>query len=128
MFQLADEADKKNLKVGVGLMVRHCRGRQELLKRIQDGEIGDIVLMRGYRMRGRSATARSPSPTTSAICSGRSARFHSWIWASGGCFSDYYIHQIDECSWMKGAWPVQAHALGGRHYRGDVARPELRYL
>ncbi len=45
--------------------------------------------------------------------------FHSWIWASGGCFSDYYIHQIDECSWMKGAWPVQAHALGGRHYRGD---------
>ena len=45
--------------------------------------------------------------------------FHSFLWASGGCFSDYYIHQIDECSWMKGAWPVQAHALGGRHYRGD---------
>ena len=34
-------------------------------------------------------------------------------------FSDYYIHQIDECSWMKGAWPVEAHAVGGRHYRGD---------
>jgi predicted dehydrogenase len=45
--------------------------------------------------------------------------FHSWIWSSGGCYSDYYIHQIDECSWMKGAWPIQAHALGGRHYRGD---------
>jgi len=39
--QAADEADKKNLKVGVGLMVRHCRGRQELKKRIDDGEIGD---------------------------------------------------------------------------------------
>ncbi|MBC7239004.1 MAG: gfo/Idh/MocA family oxidoreductase, partial [Chloroflexi bacterium] len=34
--------------------------------------------------------------------------------------SDFYIHQIDECSWMKGAWPVKAHALGGRHYRGDA--------
>jgi predicted dehydrogenase len=45
--------------------------------------------------------------------------FHSFLWASGGCFSDYYIHQIDECSWMKGAWPVEAQALGGRHYRGD---------
>ena len=29
------------------------------------------------------------------------------------------IHQVDECSWMKGAWPVEAHAVGGRHYRGD---------
>ena len=62
MFKLAEEADKKNLKVGVGLMVRHCHGRQELLKRIQDGEIGDIVLIRGYRMSGRSATAsRKPA-------------------------------------------------------------------
>jgi hypothetical protein len=118
MFKLAEEADKKNLKVGVGLMVRHCRGRQELLKRIKDGEIGDIILLRGYRMSGRSATAsRKPNNISELMWQIRT--FHSWIWASGGCFSDYYIHQIDECSWMKGAWPVEAHALGGRHYRGD---------
>jgi hypothetical protein len=43
-------------------------------------------------------------------------RFHSFIWASGGVYSDFYIHQIDECSWMKGAWPISAAALGGRHY------------
>jgi len=118
MFQLSDEADKKNLKVGVGLMVRHCRGRQELLARIKDGEIGDIILLRGYRMAGRSATTRArPSAMSELLWQIRS--FHSWIWASGGCYSDYYIHQIDECSWMKGTWPIQAHALGGRHYRGD---------
>jgi len=118
MFQLSDEADKKNLKVGVGLMVRHCRGRHELLKRIKDGEIGEIVLLRGYRMSGRSATAsRKPANLSDLLWQIRT--FHSWIWSSGGCFSDYYIHQIDECCWMKGAWPTQAHALGGRHYRGD---------
>ncbi len=118
MFQLAEEADAKNLKVGVGLMVRHCRGRHELLKRIRDGEIGEIMLLRGYRMSGRSATAsRKPANLSDLLWQIRT--FHSWIWSSGGCFSDYYIHQIDECSWMKGAWPVQAHALGGRHYRGD---------
>jgi predicted dehydrogenase len=118
MFQLSEEADKKNLKVGVGLMVRHCHGRQELLARIKDGEIGDIVLLRGYRMAGRSATAnRKPNNLSDLLWQIRT--FHSWIWASGGCFSDYYIHQIDECCWMKGAWPIQAHALGGRHYRGD---------
>ena len=45
--------------------------------------------------------------------------FHAFLWASGGVFSDYYIHQIDECCWMKGAWPVEAMAIGGRHYRGN---------
>jgi predicted dehydrogenase len=118
MFRLAEEADKKNLKVGVGLMVRHCRGRHELLKRIQDGEIGEIMLLRGYRMAGRSATA-GPNRRKLSELLWQISTFHSWLWSSGGCFSDYYIHQIDECCWMKGAWPVQAHALGGRHYRGD---------
>ena len=50
MIALGEEAGRKNLKVGVGLMVRHCRARQELLNRIRDGQIGDIVAMRGYRM------------------------------------------------------------------------------
>ncbi len=50
MILLADEASKKNLKVGVGLMWRHCQARQELCKRVQDGEIGDVVMMRAYRL------------------------------------------------------------------------------
>ncbi len=124
MLQLAQEADTKNLKVGVGLMVRHCRGRQELLQRIQSGEIGDIILMRAYRMSGRSALAnRRPDRYSELMWQIRT--FHSWLWSSGGCFSDYYIHQIDECCWMKGAWPVSAHALGGRHYRGDALDQNL---
>jgi predicted dehydrogenase len=119
MIQLAEEADKKNLKVGVGLMVRHCRGRQELLKRIQDGEIGDILMMRGYRMAARSAAVGPKRPGMDELMY-QIRSFHSWIWASGGVYSDYYIHQIDELSWMKGAWPISAHALGGRQYRGDA--------
>ena len=46
-------------------------------------------------------------------------RFHGFMWASGGCYSDFLIHNIDECCWMKDAWPVQAKASGGRLYRGD---------
>ena len=38
------------------------------------------------------------------------------------------IHNIDECCWMKDAWPVEAKAIGGRHYRGDMRRSELRQL
>ncbi len=117
MLTLAEESVKKNLKVGVGLMIRHCRGRQELKRRIEDGEIGDIVALRAYRMAGASATA-GPKPEGMSELLYQIQRFHAFLWASGGMYSDYYIHQIDECSWMKGAWPIEAHANGGRHYRG----------
>ncbi len=117
MLKLGDDAARKNLKVGVGLMVRHCRARQELLNRIRDGQIGDIVAMRAYRMGGTGGVATvTPEGTTELLHQIR--LFHAFLWASGGVFSDYYIHQIDECSWMKGAWPVEAQAIGGRHYRG----------
>lgn len=118
MFALGEEAGSKNLKVGVGLMVRHCRGRQELHERIRNGEIGDIVAMRAYRMGSGGGTA-PPKPDGISELLYQVQKFHAFLWASGGVFSDYYIHQIDECSWMKGSWPVEAMAIGGRHYRGD---------
>lgn len=122
MLELAKKADEKGIKSAVGLMVRHCRGRQELHKRIQDGEIGDIVAMRAYRMHGPVGScfsAKKPADISEVMW--QIKRFHSFIWASGGLFSDFYIHQIDETSWMKNAWPVKAQALGGRHYRKNEA-------
>ncbi len=118
MLQLADLASQKNLKVGVGLMIRHCRARQALLDRIRDGQIGDIVALRAYRMGGNGGFV-GPKPEGITELMYQIQKFHSFLWASGGVFSDYFIHQIDECSWMKGAWPVEAQALGGRHYRGS---------
>ena len=118
MFKLAEEATAKNLKVGVGLMSRHSRALQQLAQRIQDGEIGDIILQRGYRMHGPIGFFSSlPKPAGISDLLYQVQRFHSFIWASGGCYSDFYIHIIDHQCWMKNAWPVKAQALGGRHYR-----------
>jgi predicted dehydrogenase len=121
MFKLGEESVAKNLKVGVGLMCRHCRARGEMFKRIKDGEIGDLTMMRAYRMAGRTASessTRKPEDEPSELI-WQIKRFHSFLWASGGCYSDFLIHNIDECCWMKDAWPVKAQASGGRHYRGN---------
>ena len=118
MFKLGEAATKKNLKVAVGLMCRHCRARKELYDRIKNDAIGDIVLMRAYRMHGPVGffnSVRKPEDMTDLMY--QVQRFHSFLWASGGAFSDFYIHHIDECCWMKDAWPVKAQALGGRHNR-----------
>jgi predicted dehydrogenase len=118
MFKLAEEATAKNLKVGVGLMSRHSRALQELAKRVQDGEIGEIILERGYRMHGPVGFFASlPKPADVKEVLYQIQRFHSFIWASGGNYSDFYIHIIDQLGWMKNAWPIRAQALGGRHYR-----------
>jgi predicted dehydrogenase len=44
-------------------------------------------------------------------------RFHGFLWAGAGFFTDWCIHHVDHLSWMKDAWPVKAQALGSRHYR-----------
>ena len=120
MLRLGEAAAEKSLKVGVGLMCRHCRGRGELHDRIQQGEIGDLILMRAYRMHGPVGYfASPPKPPGKTDLMYQIERFHSFLWASGGSFSDFYIHNIDECCWMKDAWPVKAQASGGRHFRGD---------
>src|SRR6476620_12371853 len=138
ILALNEEAKKKNLKVAVGLMCRHCKARGELFDRIQNGEIGDLIALRCYRMHPPVGSAFSPprqlwqqmvsggeggrkdGPADSKEISELAfqiRRFHSFLWASGGLYSDFYIHNIDECGWMKNAWPVQAQASGGRHFR-----------
>jgi len=118
MLKLAEEASAKNLKVGVGLMSRHSRALQDLQKRIQDGEIGDVILLRGYRMHGPVGSAFSTKwPGNPSELLWQIRHFHSFLWASGGCFNDFYIHHVDHLCWMKNAWPIKAQALGGRHYK-----------
>jgi predicted dehydrogenase len=120
MLRLGQESVRAGLKVGVGLMCRHCEIRQELFRRIKDGQMGDITMLRAYRMAGPTATAFSPpKPDNTSELAYQIQRFHSFLWASGGAYSDFLIHNIDECCWMKDAWPVSANSSGGRHYRGN---------
>lgn len=120
MLEIAKESEARGLKVGVGLMSRHSRALQQLHQRIEDDQIGDVIAMRAYRMTGPVGSAFSEKwPGSPSELLWQIQRFHSFIWASGGCFNDFFIHVIDHCCWMKNAWPVKAQAVGGRHYRGD---------
>lgn len=122
MLEINKQAIEKNLKVAVGLMCRHCEARQELFDRIQNGAIGDINFLRAYRMAGPTGSAavrpRDPEADESELLY-QIKNFHGFLWLSGGAVSDFLIHNIDECCWMKNDWPIEAKASGGRHYRGN---------
>jgi len=119
MLELGEQSVKKNLKVGVGLMCRHCKGRWELYDRIKQGQIGEILTLRSYRL-GGPAGDTGPKPDNLSELLYQVQKYLGFMWASGGVFHDYVAHNVDECCWMKDAWPVRAEGMGSRCYRGDA--------
>ena len=66
MLELAEESEKKNLKVGVGLMCRHCAVRGELFKTDQGRRrSATSSLLRAYRVTGPEAVSIRTSDVSS---------------------------------------------------------------
>ena len=112
IIKASEEAEKKNLKIAAGLMCRHSKNRQDLIQRIRDGALGGIQLIRAYRMQG--PVPMGPRPQNTKDLSWQIRNFTSFYWVSGGLWAEMDIHQIDELCWLKDAWPVNAHGVGGR--------------
>ena len=112
IIQLAEEAEKKNLKIATGLMCRHSAARQALIDQIRGGAMGDITLIRAYRM--EAGSRMEPWKGDGNELLSQIQHPYYFFWVSTGRFIDYLIHQIDECCWIKDAWPVSALGLGGR--------------
>ena len=110
-------ADEKNVKIACGLMWRHCAARQEAIKRIHDGEIGQLIQLRGFRVHG--AIGQGPKRPDETEVAYQLRCFHAFDWSGGCAMIDWIIHNIDIACWAKNAWPVKALGFGGR------SRPDL---
>lgn len=112
ILALGEAAEQKNLKISTGLMCRHSAARQELIRRIRDGQLGEVQLVRAYRMDPGGAIG--PRRIAQSEVLWQIQHPYSFFWVSTGRFIDYLIHQVDECCWIKDGWPIAAHGLGGR--------------
>jgi len=112
VIEAGQAAQKKDLKIAAGLQCRHSRNRQELIKRIRDGQLGEIQLIRAYRM--QPCGLLGPRPDSVKDLHWQIRNFTHFLWVSGGLFAEMNIHQIDEICWIKDAWPVSAHGISGR--------------
>ena len=107
-----EAAERKGLKIAAGLMCRHSRNRQELIRRIREGELGEILMIRAYRM--EPSGPLGPKPPGTGDLEWQIRNFTKFLWVSGGLYAEMDIHQIDEICWIKDACPVAAHGVGGR--------------
>jgi len=112
ILQLGELAKKKNLKISCGLMCRHSYSRQALIQKIRDDALGDIQMIRAYRMDPGARMGPFPGDQSELLWQIRRPYF--FLWVSSAWFIEMMIHQVDECCWIKDAWPVSAEGLGGR--------------
>ena len=112
ILRLGEAARQKNLKIGCGLMCRHSYSRQALIRKIRDGAMGDIQFIRAYRMDGGARMEPFKRGENELLWQIRRPYF--FLWVSSAWFIEMMIHQVDECCWIKDAWPVSAHGIGGR--------------
>jgi predicted dehydrogenase len=113
ILRAGEAAEKKGVRVAAGLMCRHSTARQALIQKMRDGAMGDIHLIRAYRMdSGYRMGPREASDKNELFWQIR--RPYQFFWTSSGIFLELMIHQIDECCWIKDGWPVSAHGVGGR--------------
>lgn len=112
----AEEAKKKNLKVGVGLQRRHKPGYLEAVKRVQDGAIGDIMYGRTFWDMGAARAFVPKKPEWSELEFQLHNQFY-FAWLCGDIIVDQGLHNIDVFNWIKGKYPVSAKGVCGAEVR-----------
>lgn len=112
VLKAGEAAKAKNLKVSTGLMCRHSSARQALIQQIREGALGQVELVRAYRMEYRPPLGPRKAGDPELYWQIRNPE--KFLWVAGGYFHDRTIHLVDEMCWLKDSWPVAAHGVGGR--------------
>jgi predicted dehydrogenase len=111
-----EEAAKKNLCVVSGLCLRNHYGFRELIKRIQDGQIGDVVTLYANDYRG-GGSLREREPGLDDL-QWQCRHWYHFTWLSGDFNVEQHVHFLDVCAWAMGdKYPAEAVGMGGREKR-----------
>ncbi|MBM3312212.1 MAG: Gfo/Idh/MocA family oxidoreductase [Candidatus Aminicenantes bacterium] len=111
----SDLAKEKGLGVVAGTQRRHQKRYLELLKRVRDGQIGDIVAAECYWNQG-DLWVKLREPGMSEM----EWQCRNWLyftWLSGDHIVEQHVHNIDVINWAIGAAPKTVVAMGGRQVR-----------
>src|SRR3954468_3785709 len=115
VLQVAEDAKKKKLNVVVGLQRRYQTSYRELMKRIKDGAIGDIVAAQAYwNNDGVWVNPRKPGMTEMEY---QMRNWYYFVWLCGDHITEQHIHNIDVINWAMDGYPVSAQGMGGREVR-----------
>ena len=120
VMEIGKRADTK-LSLDVGFQIRDCPPFVELVNRIHNGALGNIICGEAHYLTGY--IDRPAWPNASPV----ERRLRNWVYdraLSGDIIVEQNIHVIDICNWILKDHPMKASATGGRQGRpasdGDV--------
>ncbi|MBX3097065.1 MAG: Gfo/Idh/MocA family oxidoreductase [Fimbriimonadaceae bacterium] len=117
VISAGEKATGKKLCVVAGTQRRHDYGYREVIKRIHDGAIGDVVCTRAYWNQGALWSVNREPAMNDVEWQVRNWLYFTYL--SGDHICEQHIHNIDVCNWVKDDHPMKAVALGGRQVRTE---------
>lgn len=122
----AQEAKKKNLKVGVGLQRHHQGSYKDIIQRVHDGAIGTVTSLNVYWNGGGVWDPRKKREDTKTEMEYQLRNWYYYNWICGDHIVEQHIHNLDVGCWAKGGmYPVKANGMGGREVRTDPKYGEI---
>jgi len=116
-LEVYEEANAKGLGIGAGTMYRHSAAHMEFMKRLHDGEIGDIVAARCYYNTGPLwSYERQPGW---GDMEWQVRNWYYFTWLCGDHIVEQHVHNLDAVNWALRAHPLRAVAAGGRQVRTE---------
>ncbi len=117
-------AERKGLKIGVGLQRRHEPSYVETVKRIHDNALGDLLLLRVYWNMGNLWTkGRRPGDTEMMY---QLRNWQYFVSFGGDHIVEQHVHNLDIANWIMAkegdpqkAHPTEASGSGGRQRRDE---------
>ena len=118
MWKACQDAKQKGLAICSGLCYRYDAPKREVMKRIHDGAIGDIVSMQSYFYTG-GLWHRGNDPKWSKM----EYQMRNWMyfyWLSGDHIVEQHVHSLDKCMWAnQDELPIKVMSTGGRQVRTE---------
>ena len=111
----SDLARKKGLAIVSGTQRRHQQRYIELMKRINNGEIGEITGGQCYWNQGDLWVVKKTPQMSDMEWQCRNWLYFTWL--SGDHIVEQHVHNLDVMNWAFGAMPVKVTAMGGRQQR-----------
>ncbi|MBK8884246.1 MAG: Gfo/Idh/MocA family oxidoreductase [Bacteroidales bacterium] len=108
------------LSMVIGFQIRHATPYVEMVKRIQRGDLGDLLNVHLCYLATESAVGNLTGLSYDEARVRNQYNFHA---LSGGVMLDQAIHMIDVCNWALQKVPLSAIGAGGKdesHKFGDT--------
>jgi predicted dehydrogenase len=120
VIESSDMALEKGLALVAGTQSRRILSNRETIKRVHNGDIGDLTGGQVVRSGGAMRDWRSEEETRKPEWSDMEYHIRRWLfwtWQSGDFITEMHVHNLDIMNWILQSHPVQCMGVGGRQVR-----------